>query len=90
MQVVHKFKMDSQFKTFDMPAGAIILDAKMQQGTLVFWAMYDPDTKTRKRHFCSVETGKKFSLKIRRYLGSVIREYDDYVLHVFELYEPGP
>lgn len=90
MQVIHKFKMTGQYTTFEMPAGAVILDTKLQQNDLVIWAMCDPDKQKRERHFGSLTTGNRFDLKIRRYLGTVIREYDNYVLHVFELNVPGP
>lgn len=70
-------------RVVDMPVGAEVLDAQLQRGQLVLWAIVDPDAETEQRLFRVCMTGETVSRPERlRHISTL--QYHEFVYHIFE------
>lgn len=67
-----------------MPAGATVLTAAMQYGSVVLWADVDPDEPLTSRRFGLVGTGNPVPWPSVTYVGTVFPD-EHFVFHVFEV-----
>lgn len=80
-------ELDNGSFSLNMPKGAKILTAQEQNGTMVMWALVNPENKPEKRNFLSLGTGNPISYSQKRlaYITTVQENEGEYVWHLFEL-----
>jgi hypothetical protein len=76
-------KVDGVF-WLDMPKGARILKLALQKGKPTLWAMVDINANTETRKFNLYLTGSPI-VDEEEYIGSVLLDDGDFVLHLFEI-----
>ena len=89
MKTIWKFELtttDEQVVT--MPAGADILSAQVQHGTICLWALVDDSQSTSEQRRINIYgTGHAVGHAIGRFVGTVMLDDGNIVLHVFEVEE---
>lgn len=95
MKTIYKYVLDAAAgkQDIEMPAGAEILSVQEQDtpfmGTLVLWALVNPDAHPVKYRFLKVTTGSAISDHPGKFIGTVQLHgpLNDsvYVLHVFQV-----
>ena len=86
MKTIWKFELDTaQFTEIEMPTGAEILTAQIQNEVMCLWAQVDPEAPKETRTFEVAGTGTPLSDAPRKYIGTVQTSGGRYVLHVFKL-----
>lgn len=70
----------------EMLKGAEIITTMHQTGKgIVIWAIVDPnETETETRRFYLAQTGRELP-ECKKYLGTILRIMDQFVLHLFEV-----
>jgi hypothetical protein len=66
----------------DLPDGAEVLTAAMQNGDITLWILVDPNAELRKRPFYVVGTGNPFPPEAKTFIGTVFD--GPFVWHIFE------
>lgn len=89
MKAVWKYAVDPLDQTvIDMPRGAEVLKAGLQNGALTLWAMVDPDARLVPHKFAIAGTGHpREDLDDADYVGTVLLLQDTLVFHIFDLGE---
>jgi hypothetical protein len=86
MKTIWKFELDTaQYTEIEMPTGAEILTAHIQNEVMRLWAQVDSEAHKETRTFEAVGTGALLSDAPRKYIGTAQTAGGHYVLHVFEL-----
>lgn len=90
MREVWKFPLElKDEQEVMMPEGADILSTGLQGGTIMLWALVDPDAVKKPRRIEIYGTGHKFHATDRRFVGMVQQDHKTFQLvwHVFEVVE---
>ena len=84
MTKIYKYEIDiTDCQTIQLPVGATILCAKMQNSHLCLWADVDPERGTEERFIYVYGTGHEMYYKIpQRYISTV--QDREFVWHVYE------
>ncbi len=81
---VFKYVMEiTDYVDLDMPSGAEVLTAQMQNGDLCLWAKVDENAPKEKRRFRIAGTGHPLEGK-HEYISTVFPYNDSLVFHIFE------
>lgn len=85
--VIWKYVMEFPSVAFDMPEGAEVLSCQMQSGCVCIWALVNPEAKTEKRRFKTIETGERVYIprKKLKFLNTVQNIGTKKVHHIFEI-----
>jgi hypothetical protein len=75
-------------QTIEMPAGADILTAQFQYGTLCLWATVDTDNQLTPRHIRIIGTGNPIPDHTLAFIGTAQMPTASLVWHVFEDHGP--
>ncbi len=87
MKTIYKYRIGPAYGfEIEMPRGAKILSAGMQQGHFCIWALVDTDEEMCKHEFMIYGTG--WDNVEGEFIGTVF-EGDGFVWHVFDLGEKG-
>lgn len=89
-RIVWKFPLHSvACKTaIESPQGATPLNVAWYEGRPTVWMLCDPHAPRVTRSILAVNTGQPMLLaESSAYLGTVIDESDEYILHIFDLGE---
>lgn len=85
-QRIYKYTLNlTDLQEVTMPAGAEILSAANQNGSLCLWALVDTDKESRRRFIEIIGTGNPIEKNdniIRRFIGTAVM--NPFVWHVFE------
>ncbi|MEC4815032.1 MAG: hypothetical protein SAK29_17395 [Scytonema sp. PMC 1069.18] len=86
MKTIHKFPIPSDKKEFqlDLPAGAKILTAEIQQGVAQLWALVNTDQPATPRYFCLIRTGDPIKEVGLIYVNTLMLKSGAAVSHLFE------
>lgn len=89
MKIIFKYKITPVERMISLPVGAEVLHIHDQHGVICMWVLVDPDEKeTTCRFFTVYGTGQALPEMYRRdYLGTVMYDNGNLVLHVFEEHE---
>ena len=85
MRMIYKYELQLGTQVVRMPAGAQVLSAHNQHGSLCIWALVDPKAPMVDRAFLVTGTGHTIEEGIRLdlFIGTVI--ISPFVWHVFEV-----
>ncbi len=84
MSEIWKYELIGTWVEHDIPAGADIIDAQIQAGHAVMWAVVEPGYPKVRRRFRLFPTGHmEFDQSQYTYIAT-LQYYDDFVLHLFE------
>ncbi len=86
---IWKYKCSWDFQDIEMPAGAEILTAQIQNNEIYLWALFSPSNAVQNRRFRAIGTGQEITepLVIKdNYIATVQDDYG-YVWHIFEVTE---
>lgn len=72
-------------QTIEVPNGAKMLDAQMQNGTLALWFLCDEKNTKVTRNIAIYGTGEPLPYESGEYIGTFRRVKDSLVFHVFEM-----
>lgn len=85
-RTIHKYPLTIGRTVHEMPAGADVLTAQDQYGTLTLWASVDLINQRARRFFDVYGTGHALPADPGKYIATV-QMRDGLVWHVFEAYE---
>ena len=88
MKVIHKFTIDSQLLTLDIPKEAEILAVQEQHGSGQIWILLDPEAPTISRSFVIAMTGQPLgdtAVGKNNYIDTFQLKTKGLVLHLFEV-----
>ena len=87
MKAVWKFPLGfADYTLVDMPRGAVLLFAAMQEDRLCLWALVDTDAPTKPRSFRIAGTGHPIRDEdAPRWVGTVMLHGANLIFHVFEV-----
>jgi hypothetical protein len=88
MKVVHKYPLTEESQqSIEMPDGAEILTARIQDGALCIWALVDPEQPIVKRLFTIAPTGQEVVGIFHKYIGQIVHHgpWGELVGHLFEV-----
>lgn len=89
MLVVWKFPLSFRGVTeHQLPVGARVLKAAVQEGAITLWIALDPRRATEARQFGVYATGEHLPIGAKSHVDTVLIEDGAYVFHVFELGSP--
>ena len=85
MKTIWKFPLESQeYSEIEMPHGAEVLAAQVQNKTICLWATVDPEAPKQPRMFQICGTGISMLEHVERnYIATV--QIGPYVFHIFEV-----
>ena len=81
---VHKYTMEKEDETFELPDGSMFLDAMMQNGKVVIYFLVNPTAVLSKRRFILVGTGKDMPEEELHYCTTLKLVGDGLIGHVWE------
>ena len=86
MKRIYKYgtEIEKHF-TIDMPKGAEILSAKLQNGKPFMWALVDNDAPLETRKFRLAGTGHIINNKNLKFIDTLMMHGGTLVLHLFEV-----
>lgn len=87
MTTIYKYPLAEFEQNIQMPQGATILAAQMQDGRITLWAACDPCNESEARKFRVIGTGGDLPDGFE-YVGTV--QSGPYVWHVFEDFTSAP
>lgn len=83
--IVYKYTLIHPYTGLELPYGAQILTAQMQDDQIVLWALLsEQEARTVRRLIFAVNTGVEFDLSSLGYIGTVTSS-SGIVWHVFEV-----
>ncbi len=84
MKVIYKYKLDfSEIQDVPMPAGAKILSAQMQKGSLCMWALVDPAKVDESVRIYIAGTGHNINNENMVYIDTFQQLGGEFVFHAF-------
>lgn len=91
MQTVWKYPLSTRMVTqLELPAGAQVLSAAMQNNLPHIWVLVEQDEDAKvTRHFMFVGTGHPIPEPVVAFIGTVLMQDARWVFHVFEVV-PAP
>lgn len=83
---IWKYELGTNRTTLEMPVGAQVLDAQLQHGGVVLWALVSPDAPKEGREFYVYMTGETIvdAAEYLKYISTVQIQGGDFIAHVFE------
>lgn len=81
---IYKYGLEDEVCTVQMPEGAKVLSAHVQNGSICIWALVDPSKPMVLRTFKVIGTGWKIEDTQLEFIGTVLLESGRLVFHVFE------
>jgi len=87
MQTIWKFPLThKRIQEIEMPKDAMILTLKKQGVEPCIWAIVNPKNEPEIRRFEIVQTGSPFDYdESKKYIDTILTDFDSYVFHLFEL-----
>lgn len=94
MRTIWKYSVSitSEGLVHRIPKGAKFLSVQVQQGLPYMWFLLEDAALREDRKFFVLETGKELPrslLGVSEYLGTVLLENGNHVLHLFEILDPA-
>lgn len=88
---IWKYELGTNRTTLQMPVGAHVLDAQVQHGGVVLWALVSPDAPKVEREFYVYMTGEMIvdTPDYLLYISTVQIQGGDFIAHVFERVGPN-
>lgn len=84
MLKIYKYTMTKPEMDFPIPNVFKYLSAGIQNDTIVFWVMVNPNTLKTKRHFKAINTGVEFPDVVNTYIGTATST-TGIIWHLFEI-----
>lgn len=89
MKVIYKYKLlPDKRNDIELPKDSTILSSQIKNGSIVIWALVDPDLPVEKRTFLLLETGQKIpsmqGLSLS-FISTIQLHLGTYVIHLFEI-----
>lgn len=82
---IWKFELETNDEQYiEVPAGAVMLDVQIQNGTPCLWVRLDPEAEKYKRRIVTHGTGHRVPTTTTLYIGSYQLQDGALVFHVFE------
>lgn len=89
MTQIWKFVMSPDDRqVIEMPIGAVLLSAHVQEDRLCIWAEVNPTGKAYPRTIEMFATGQPIGEAARKFLGTILFAEGQFVFHVFERLSP--
>lgn len=86
---IYKYPLEiTDIQTLEMPIGAKLLDAQMQNGNLCLWALVDTAANKEKRSIAIYGTGNPMPDEVGEYIATFQTMGGAFVGHVFDLGKP--
>jgi hypothetical protein len=83
--IIWKFPIKiTDWQLVEMPIGAMILDAKVQDGTICLWALCDENADKEIRYFMVFGTGEVIPSDSGKYIATVQMKGGGRIWHIFE------
>lgn len=90
MQKIFKYQLANHgVRHIEMPIDAVILSVREQNNIACLWALVDTSKQLENRVFDIYVTGEEITVpEQKRFIGTVLLNNGDFVVHVFEIINP--